>query len=350
LERLAHTTGAELPDTFTGFFAGNPDPDLALRNLERWLATTASPWMHFQQIAGVPELGRLLVLILGASQPLADSLIQNPELSSIVLEPGELRRTPSRPIIVGEGTSLLASSTSFTHSLDRLRFLRQRWNLPIVINDLAGTWPQEVVWRALSDLADSLIELAAKVTWEDQGKQRELPPTSPVLIVGFGKLGGHELNYSSDVDLVYVCEDGQSEKLERDCGRYCEALGRSLSNRMGRGSLYRVDLRLRPYGGAGPIVRSMRSVEAYYNLYAEPWEIQALLRSRPIQGPPELWERWEALRTRTCFRPKLSEVSVEEMLAMRARIEEGASEDDLKRGAGGFRVVDFLTQVLQIVV
>lgn len=349
MTRLSEASGVSLAPSFADFFRGNPDPDLALRNLERWLGTTTSPGIHLEQITGLPELGRLLILILGASQPLADSLIQNPELGSIVLEPGELRAVPTRSRIVHEGLRLLAASTSYTHSLDRLRYLRQRWNLPIVINDLAGAWPQETVWRALSDLADAMIELAAKVAWEDQAKQRDLPETSPVLIVGFGKLGGHELNYSSDVDLVYVSEDGLSEKQDRDCSRYCEAFGRALSDRMGRGSLYRVDLRLRPYGGAGPILRSMRAVEAYYNLYAEPWEVQALLRSRAIVGPQELCERWEAMRTRICFRPKVSEIAIEEMLAMRSRIEQGAREDDLKRGTGGIRDVEFLTQVFQLI-
>lgn len=337
-----------VPEALKAEFDGNPDPDRALTNLERWLLATSSPELHLQQIAGLPTLGKLLVTILGASQPLADSLIQNPELSSIVLEPGELRPIPDCARIVREGKRLIGASTSYSHTLDRLRFLRQRWNLPIVINDLADNWPQESVWRALSDVADGLIELAHGAVWADQRKQRDLPEDCPVLVAGFGKLGGHELNYSSDVDLVYVSEDGLEERTERDCQRFCEALGRALSDRMGRGYLYRVDLRLRPYGGAGPILRSMRSVETYYNLYAEPWEIQALLRSRAIVGPPSLVERWERMREDICFRPKRSEAAVQEMLDMRDRIETRASEDDIKRGSGGIRDVEFLTQILQL--
>jgi glutamate-ammonia-ligase adenylyltransferase len=347
-ERLEALAGQPVPGFIRDAFEGNPDPDLALTNLERWLRATGSPGLYMEQISGLPSLGRLLITILGASQPLADSLIQNPELSSLVLEPGQLRPTPTRERVGADGERLLSAATSYSHALDRLRFLRQRWNLPIVINDLSGAWDQETVWRALSDVADALIELALQAAWKDQRKQRELPEDCPVLVVAFGKLGGHELNYSSDIDLVYASEDGLPEKLERDCGKFCEALGRALSDRMGRGSLYRVDLRLRPYGGAGPIVRSMRSVEAYYNLYAEPWEVQALLRSRAIAGPPDLIRRWEEMRVRTCFRPKLSDIALEHMLAMRARIEEGASEHDLKRGVGGIRDVEFLTQVHQL--
>ncbi|AIE86704.1 hypothetical protein [Fimbriimonas ginsengisoli] len=347
-ERLEALTGDSVPGFVREAFRGNPDPDLALTNLERWLLSTASPGLYLQQVAGLPSLGRLLITILGASQPLADSLIQNPELGSLILEPGELRPVPDRARIVADGERLLAASTSYSHTLDRLRFLRQRWNLPIVINDLSSAWDQETVWRALSDVADGLIELARNAVWQEQRRQRELPEECPVLVVAFGKLAGHELNYSSDIDLVYAGEDGLAERLERDCGRLCEALGRALSDRMGRGFLYRVDLRLRPYGGTGPILSSMRAIEAYYNLYAEPWEVQALLRSRAVAGPPELVRRWEEMRIRTCFRPKLSEMALEHMLAMRARIEEGAGEEDLKRGVGGIRDVEFLTQVYQL--
>lgn len=349
LERLRELTGFDLEPFLTSALEGNPAPDLALTNLERWLRVTASPGMYAEQIAGLPKLGRLLMTLFGASQPVADSLIQNPELSALILEPGQLRHEPTQEGIVEEGRRLLAASTSYSHALDRLRFLRQRWNLVITINDLAGTWEQEAVWRALSSLAGGLIQLAWEVAYEDQRRQRELPEACPVLVVGFGKLGGDELNYSSDVDLVYATEDGLDERLERNLTRFCEALGRAIGDRMGRGTLYRVDLRLRPYGGAGPILRSMRSIEAYYNLYAEPWEVQALLRSQAICGPEDLVARWEAMRERTCFRPKLTEIALEAMVAMRARIEEGASADDLKRGPGGIRDAEFLTQILQLV-
>ncbi len=348
-ERLELLTGLELASWIEDAFEGNPSPDLALNNLERWLHATSSPGLHLQQLISLGPIGGLLITLFGASQPIADTLIQNPELASLVLDPSELRRVPTREMIVEEGRRLLSASTSYTHSLDRLRFLKQRWNLTIVMNDLSESWPQVAVWLALSDLADALIELARDVVWQEVRKQRDLPESCPVTVIAFGKLGGHEVNYSSDVDLAYVLDDGLDEKVERDCYRYCEAFGRALSDRMGRGSLYRVDLRLRPYGAAGPILRSMRSFEAYYNLYAEPWEVQALLRSRPVAGTDEAMKRWWEMRTLHCFKPRISEMALEHMLEMRERIEQGASEDDLKRAAGGIRDVEFLTQVLQMV-
>ncbi|MFI5385966.1 MAG: hypothetical protein ACHQ50_07580 [Fimbriimonadales bacterium] len=343
IERLAALTGATLPGDL---FANAPAPDLALQNLERWLRATSSPGLQLQQLLDDPELGRLLILILGTSQPIADSLIQNPELASLVFDRAELQTVPTRQHVEDRGRVLLSDATSYSHALDRMRFLRQRWMLPIVVNDLAHAWPEPVVWKAISDLADALIALSLETVWKDQKETRGLDGDCPILVAGFGKLGGGELNYSSDVDLVYVFRDGGEEIR---LSRVCEALTRALTDRMGRGQLFRVDLRLRPFGGTGPVVASMRSVESYYDLYAEPWEIQALLRSRPIAGPPELVARWESMRLHHCFKPKLPSEAIEESLAVRARTEEIASERDIKRGRGGIRDVEFLVQILQLV-
>ncbi len=349
LDHLASVLGDTLPSSFTDLFAQNADPDLALANLGRWLAATTNPQTHLHQLVSVPPLAKLLIDILGASQPITDSLIQNPELASLVLDPGELSRAPTREGVLREGRSMLAAATSHSHALDRIRFLKQRWTLPIVFNDIAGNWPEETIWHALSDVAEALIELTAEAVWREFAGQKGLVGDCPVLVVGFGKLGGRELNFSSDIDLAYAIPDGMGEELERDIIRYCQLFGRALSDRMGRGSVYRVDLRLRPYGNAGALVPSMRSFEAYYQLYAEQWEVQALIRSKPITGPPELRDRWLAMRQERCFRPQLSEPELEAMLAMKTRIEERSEVDDLKRGAGGIRDVEFLVQALQLI-
>jgi [glutamine synthetase] adenylyltransferase / [glutamine synthetase]-adenylyl-L-tyrosine phosphorylase len=344
-ERLESLTGLNLKSFFESAFQGNPSPDLALTNLERWLRATTSPNLHMEEVVGLPPKGRLLLYLMGASQPIADTLIQNPELVSLVLEPGSARLNLTREGVLSEGRRLLGASSSYTHSLDRLRFLRQKWNLIVVLNDLSGTWPQEKVWAAVSDLSLALIELAVEVVWNHVTGSTA---PCPLMVVAFGKLSGRELNYSSDVDLAYVTAENGGPEQEKLIRRFCESLTRAISDRMGRGSLYRVDLRLRPYGSAGPIVQSIRAYENYYDLYAEPWEVQALVRSCPACGPAELQERWHAMRAEVCFKPKVTEMALEQMLSMRERIEEGASESDVKRATGGIRDVEFLTQVYQL--
>ncbi len=294
-------------------------------------------------------MAKWVLLIFAASQPLADALIQNPEMAALLTDPASLEAEPSRESIEEEGRRLLEVASGYTHSLDRLRFLKQRWLLPIAVCDLAGIWEQEKVWRALSDLADALIELAMETAAAEYAAQKGLAAKPKLGVAAFGKLGGRELNYSSDVDLVFICEDGLEEEGERHAMRIAERAGRALSDRMGRGSLYRVDLRLRPFGSAGPIAPTMRSIEAYYRSHSQVWESQALVRSRVIVGPPGLSERWEALRNEHCFRPSWSSAALEEIVEMRFRMEGQAHAADLKRGAGGIRDVEFAVQMLQLV-
>src|SRR5579862_6908396 len=122
-DRLELLTGITLSaDLFIDVAA----PDTALQNLERWLQSTSSPALQLQQVLDDPELGRLLIMLLGASQSIADSLIQNPELASLVFDRDELARIPTVEIIREQGKVLLSDSTSYSHALDRVRFLRQR--------------------------------------------------------------------------------------------------------------------------------------------------------------------------------------------------------------------------------
>lgn len=348
-DRLQALTDMDLASLRTAGFAGCPDPDAALANLDRWVSATSNPSTHLEHLASLPRLANLLIGLLGSSQPLSDALIQNPELASLITDAESLAVVPSREGIEAEGRSLLAQAESHAYRRDRLRYLKQRWTLPIAVCDLAGLWEPEVVWRALSDLADALLTLGVESTWESFAAEKPLPAKCPVMVIAMGKLGGHEVNYSSDVDLAYVTLDGLDETTEKHVTRFCEHLGRAMSERMGRGSLYRVDLRLRPYGGVGPIVRSMRSVEAYYNLHAEVWETQALIRSRAVVAPAGLAERWSEMLQRVSFGHRLSEFALDEILHTRERIEEMADDTDLKRGRGGIRDIEFLTQVLQMV-
>jgi glutamate-ammonia-ligase adenylyltransferase len=331
-------------------------PDQALPSFERWLLATSSPTLALEQALDMPEGFSLMLRLMAASQPLADTLIQNPELAALVLDRAERSQLPSKDDLLREGRTLLASATSPSHALDRLRFLKQRWTVPIVANDVSGLWEPEKVWVAISTLAEALLELAAESIWDRFSQEKQIDLPCPLAVVAFGKLGGQELNYSSDIDLVFVAPENLPAELKANLARYAELLSRSLSERSGRGSMYRVDLRLRPYGNAGPLVPSMDAVESYYALYAEPWEVQALLRSRVVISPSraanagqDFKERWSALVDRVCFRPTLGEPAIEAMVAMRSRIEEHSTPDDLKRGRGGIRDVEFLVQILQLV-
>ncbi|RIK00728.1 MAG: hypothetical protein QY327_09630 [Fimbriimonadaceae bacterium] len=349
--RLESLTHSDLQEFFARSFERCPDPDQAARNLERWLRATSNPHEHLAHLLSTPQLTPLVMLLLGASQPLADAVIQNPELATLLTDPRVLQQVPNTVELLAEGRRLASSSTSYSHTLDRLRFLKQKTLLPLTVSDLAGIRGQEEIWRGLSHLADALIRLAFEAaTRQARGSQdQDSGPSPDLMVVAMGKLGGEELNYSSDVDLVYVCPDGLEPSAEAELSKTCEMLNRALADRMGRGALYRVDLRLRPYGRSGPLVASMRSIESYYRSHAETWELQALIRSRAVFGPEELKLRWEGMRAEYCFGHGWSTARLSEIVSMRTRVETHAGPDDLKRGPGGIRDVEFATQILQLI-
>lgn len=346
-ERIGRLTSQPVDDFMAHAFDANPNPDQALVHFERWLNALGNPSTQFANLRH-GGLGPLLLMLMGASHQLADVLVQNPELADLVLDPDALAERPTAAQVVKEGRRLLQGARSYHHELDRLRFLKQGWYLRLAVNDLASSWPESDVWHSLSELADGLLELLVEVVWKHYAAERNIAAPCPVSIVGFGKLGGHELNYSSDIDLVYVIPDDTDETTERHAGRFCELLGQACQGRMSRGALFRVDLRLRPFGRSGPIVSRMRALESYYERYAEAWEHLALIRSRVVIGDRRLAERWDAMRERVSFAPLRGEWVIEELLAMRERVEELGGERDVKRGAGGIRDVEFLTQILQM--
>lgn len=350
VRRLGQLDGGDVQVWLEAALVGCPNPDAALRILERWLQAAANPHTRLAQLRQNPALAALLLTVFGASRQLADVLVQNPELADLVLDPTTFERPVSRESVASEAARFIASAPSYSRSLDLLRFLRQKWILVIALADLAKVWPPEEVWRALSELALSLVSATRDAAWREFAANRlgDGSITCPVSILAMGKLGGAELNYSSDVDLVYLLDDDADEKMERECTRFCESLGRALSDRMGRGALYRVDLRLRPFGASGPILARWRSYESYARNYAEPWEQLAMIRSAVVAGPEGAAERLERLKAEVCFAPARGEWVFEELLAMRERVEEMADNSDLKRGPGGIRDVEFLTQILQM--
>ncbi len=324
-----------------------PIPSLAVSQLARLIDQSTNAATFCDGLASSPQ-GALFVRLLGCSRQLGNTVAQNPEFASLILESDLLLQPFSIEAERAVCTRLLASATSTDHKLDRLRFIKQQWTLRLAARDLAGLVPPAATWQDLSDLASLLIEQTLHVVWAKQSADNGLEGRPPISIAAFGKLGGGELNYSSDVDLAYVIADEADEKMERQAVRLAESLGRALAQRMGRGAITRVDVRLRPYGGTGPLVNRMKSVEAYYRKYAEPWEVLALIRSRILIGPEEIQVRWNAMRAAACFSGVPGQWAVESILAMRKRIDGIARPDDLKRSPGGIRDVEFITQLLQL--
>ncbi len=224
-----------------------------------------------------------------------------------------------------------------------LRRWKHRELLRIAVRDLLGMAELPAVGRELAALAgaclDAALELAA--------------PEVPMAIVGMGKLGGAELNYASDVDVLFVHEDGGRAAAEA-AERAARAVLSIMAEPSAEGIVFRTDANLRPEGRSGALSRDLPAYVAYWERWADAWEFQALLKARPVAGAPELGAAFAAEADRFVWREELDPDAVRAIRAMKARSESelrrrGVGERELKRGPGGIRDVEFAVQLLQLV-
>lgn len=346
---------AELMDSLSR----TPDPDAALLGLERYLATRSAKVGFLGYLREDPKALDLLLQVLGTSPFLGEILIRNPEyfhwLCREFDRPGyepEDFRVEAEASVQGEAGPAAA--------LDALKRFRRREVLRIAARDFLKRDSVESATRQLSDLADAILEGVLKVTLAETA----LP--GRFCVIGMGKLGGRELNYSSDIDLIYVYEAPSStvrpmpasrgkhaerRKLEAEAEleKFARALTRTLTDYTSEGGFYRVDLRLRPMGKGGKIAYSLEQSGNYYEAWGETFERFALIKARVVAGDRDLGRRFLERVQPFVYRKYLDEAALEEMVRLKARIDAAAGgEDDVKTGRGGIREIELFTQILQI--
>ncbi|MET9914527.1 bifunctional [glutamine synthetase] adenylyltransferase/[glutamine synthetase]-adenylyl-L-tyrosine phosphorylase [Streptomyces sp. NPDC006476] len=325
------------------------DPDLALHGLVRLLeAQPAFPTSRRELldtlIAAKPLRDRLLG-VLGASAALADHLTRHPRdwHALVTYEPRDLH--PG----VEEFERGLAEATDPVS----LRVAYRRCLLSIAARDVCGTTDVAETAAELADLATATLRAALAIA-------RAAAPDDAALcrlaVIAMGKCGGHELNYVSDVDVIFVGEavEGADEgKALRSATRLASHMMRVCSETTVEGSIWPVDANLRPEGRNGPLVRTLSSHLAYYQRWAKTWEFQALLKARPVAGDTELGEAYVAALEPLVWQAAERENFVTDVQKMRRRVVENipAAEIDreLKLGPGGLRDVEFAVQLLQLV-
>lgn len=232
-----------------------------------------------------------------------------------------------------------------TGGMDELRLEKRRRLLALAGRDAAGEVPLEIVGAHLSAIADACLT----VTLEHVG------PPDDLAVIAMGKLGGEELNYSSDIDLMFVIADEADVSGATDAAT---ALLRELGSMTPQGQAFRIDMNLRPEGRSGPLVRSMSGYLEYYKRWAEIWEFQALIKARACAGNRELGRRFEQETRPFVFERAASADGVTSIRQMKQRVEEHAlrsnrasrpTRDDVKLGPGGIRDIEFSIQLLQLV-
>ncbi|MGH7349505.1 MAG: bifunctional [glutamate--ammonia ligase]-adenylyl-L-tyrosine phosphorylase/[glutamate--ammonia-ligase] adenylyltransferase, partial [Candidatus Rokuibacteriota bacterium] len=347
-----------------GELAAAPDPDMALNNLER-LASQGERATFLRLLGAHPGAIPLLARLGGTSQFLADTLRRYPTLVPWLLEPRTMRQWLADEM----AEDLAASLQAFERPEARLNALRRfkyRQLLRIGCRDILGDADLTVSTEELSHLAD--VCLAAAWDWARERLERlygapmgaDGNPTG-LAVIGMGKLGGEELNYSSDIDPIFVYgDDGQTAG--GDSGRIANgeffaqavrSIVDTLESVTEEGHVFRVDLRLRPEGRSGTIILSVGGYRKYFADRAELWERQALIKARVAAGDEAVAARFfEAVRP-FVYRPGLDPAIVRAVREMKGQIDralrgKGAEHRNVKLGRGGIREVEFLIQAMQL--
>ncbi len=341
-----------------------PDPDMALNNWERFIRAVASPEFHFSSLLSQPMRLEILLKVFSSSQFLSDTLIRNPEFLDWIMIPEVLHGVRTREEMENELRQ--GASTCRTHSewLNKLRRFRRREILRIGTRDICLQIPTTVIMQELSSLAEAFVQVSLEVNWKrlmgerspDFHKDNE---RERFCIMALGKLGGRELNYSSDIDLLAVC--GQTKEISAYrrsqqralYGALMEKIAHDLSVHTEEGYAYRVDLRLRPFGSSGELVQTSPRLIEYYKKSAALWEIQAALKMRPVAGDVNLGEEIIDKLIPILRMQRSADIickSVEDMRkkALKERSGGFAKTMDVKVDLGGLRDVEFLVQGLQL--
>jgi [glutamine synthetase] adenylyltransferase / [glutamine synthetase]-adenylyl-L-tyrosine phosphorylase len=329
-----------------------PDPDMALNNWERFIRALASPEFHFNLLLSQPMRLEILLGIFSGSQFLSDTLVRNPGFLDWVVIPEILHRTREPGDIEEDLRGAAEGSTGHREWLNKLRRLRRREILRIGTRDIClGVSTRDVV-AELSRLAEAFV----RVVLEQAMGRLGVPPDlrDRFCILALGKLGGMELNYSSDVDLLGFWDDRDApvgEKGKMIYARLMEEVRSDLSRHTEEGYAYRVDLRLRPFGREGELASSFSTLLDYYRRTACLWEIQAALKVRPLGGNLRLGyaflEKMQTVWIKERSRESIVK-SIDRMREAALKTSPGAALD-VKSGAGGLRDVEFLVQGLQLI-
>ncbi len=350
LARLARGADAEaalaaLRPQLRPALAAAASPDRALANLERLVEAAPEPASLFRSLTAEPHALEMLITLFSGSQFLSGILLRHPAYLARLNERGALAQIKTAAQFAAEVRHALAAprpGADIQPALDTLRRYQRGELLRIGVCDLSALLDLSSVTAQLANLADAVVQVCLELTARQVGVSPD-----EFAVLGMGKLGGGELNYSSDIDLLFVSAANATVYTP-----LAERLIAALTQATAEGFLYRVDMRLRPWGQVGPLVATLEGYLAYLKRHARLWEKQALLKARVIAGSERVGEtllRWA--------RPLLFDAPAEavraEVHAMKQQTEahltgQGRDWGEVKLGEGSIRDIEFVAQYLQL--
>ncbi len=318
-----------------------PDAALSLLNLSN-LADKVADRGEFLRSLQDDDFRFRLCRVLSWAQSLADTLIRRPELLAMLKSAPQQISRPRLRFLADETTRRFDDEKT---KIEALRRFRREQTLRIGLLDMESHTEKKSddftrVVHAISDLAIVCAQAALRVL--------DIENNAPFFVIGMGKLGARELNYSSDIDLIFI-HDGDATAMNA----LGEKLLKSLGDNAAGGAMFRVDMRLRPDGTKGPLVTPLGYALSYYESYAGAWEWQAMIKARAIAGDAKLGRRFRRFVRDITWARRADDAHLQEVVEMKRRSEntlEGKDILNVKQGAGGIRDAEWVVQQLQMMI
>ena len=371
----------DFSDLFPGFLPGflqelssSYDADLALTNFQSFADKIFDKNYLYTLLNENPFLLHALVVLFSGSQLLTDTLLEQPGHFDWFKHPDVLGKSRSKDSLMRDFHELAQGRAFTAETPSLLRRFKKREYIRIGLRDLLGKAPMQETVRDLSNLADICLQIAYEYA-DREAKEKYGTPMyqdpggnwreSEFTILGMGKLGGQELNFSSDIDLIYIYTSSQGEtRPERETGtmrlsnheyftKISQKITKTLNDITPEGNVFRVDLDLRPEGRSGEIANSLTSCEIYYQSWGRTWERQALLKARVCAGSIALGSEFFKQLEPFIFRRSLDFAAIEEIKAMKEKINKSlkgkkSGKGNIKLGFGGIREIEFTVQAYQL--
>lgn len=358
-----------------GLIRQSYNPDAALLNFERFSQKIHDKDHLYSLLCGNHFLLEALVVLFSGSQVLTDTLLKNPGHFDWLKLPETLKKPKSKDALFRDFYSM-AETDNFDDRLPSLlRKFKQREYIRIGLRDLMGLAELKENVEDISNLADVCLQLGYEYADRSLKKKYGVPmhqneqgewQETEFSVFGMGKLGGKELNYSSDIDLIYLYESSHGNTQPGENGdqaasitnhEYFTKLGQLLTKTIneitGEGAVFRVDLNLRPEGRSGEIANSLASSEVYYQAWGRTWERQALIKARVSAGSETLGKTFFKMIEPFVFRKHLDFAAIDEIKSMKQKIDQNlkqkrGEEQNIKLGFGGIREIEFVVQAYQL--
>ena len=338
------------------------DPDRVLIAVERLISAVRSPLSTGTLFQRDPRSLEILLKLFSASPYLAELVILDPESwEQVRVGEGRPESRQSLAAALAAETALLTEPECVMRAIRRFK---RRETLRIAYGDIVGGQRLETVVSQISHVADCVVRSAVASALSRLEKLRGIPrglagERATIAVIALGKLGGVELNYSSDIDLVFVYSAEGRVEGPKPCAnaeffeRVVQETVRLIAEPTDLGMAYRVDLRLRPHGANGPAAMSQEEMLQYYDRHGRTWERQAWVKARCVGGDLDLGRRLLAAVEPWIWRRWLTRADISGIKALKRRIEqrairEGGDATDVKSGRGGIRDVEFTIQFLQL--